>query len=186
MSSASGSTVTVADDVCTRPWRLGHRHPLHAVGATLVLQPRPHAVALHEEGDVAVAPEIGRLATQDLELPAPLGCVPAVHLEQVAGEEVGLLAPLGASDLDDHVAALVGVLRQQQQLDLLVEAGDVGLGRVDLATQQLTVVGIGVSVHLLGRRQVVAGLTELAGARHDRVELLVALGHLGVALADPG
>ena len=37
-----------------------------------------------------------------------------VHLEQVAGEEVGLLAALGAADLDDHVAPVVRVGRHQQ------------------------------------------------------------------------
>ena len=45
-SSASGSTVTVADDVWIRPCALGDRHPLHAVGPALVLQAGPHAVAL--------------------------------------------------------------------------------------------------------------------------------------------
>ena len=49
--------------------------------------------------------------------PCALG-VALVHLEQVAGEEVGLLAALGAADLDDDVAAVVGVLGQEQDLQL--------------------------------------------------------------------
>ena len=57
-----------------------------------------------------------------LELPAHPGGVGLVHLEQVAGEEVRLLAALGAADLDDDVAPLVRVLRQQEQLELLGRA----------------------------------------------------------------
>ena len=47
---------------------------------------------------------------EDLELPpVPLGVAP-VHLEEVVGEEVRLLATFGAPDLDDDVASVVGVL----------------------------------------------------------------------------
>ena len=37
--------------------------------------------------------------------------VAQVHLVEVPGEQIGFLAPLGAPDLDDHVAPVVGVLR---------------------------------------------------------------------------
>ena len=88
---------------------LGHRHALHAVRAALVLEPAPRVVALHEERDVAEAAVIRRLAREHLDLQAvALGEV-LVHAVEVAGPEVGLLAALGALDLDDHVAALVRV-----------------------------------------------------------------------------
>ena len=103
---------------------LGLGHALHAVRAALVLQPAPRVVALHEERDVAVAAVIRRLARQHLGLEAvALGEV-LVHAVEVAGPEVGLLAALGALDLDDHVAALVRVAGQQQLLDPGLELGD--------------------------------------------------------------
>jgi hypothetical protein len=36
--------------------------------------------------------------------------VAQVHLVEVASEQVGFFAPLGAADLDDHIAPVVGVL----------------------------------------------------------------------------
>ena len=113
-------------------------------------------------------------ASMHLELPALRAGVALVHLEEVAGEEVGLLAALGAADLDDDVAVVVGVLGQQQELELLVEAGDVGLGRVDLGAQHLAVVAVGVGEHLPGRREVVGALAELLEAADEVAELAVA------------
>ena len=96
--------------------RLGDRHPLHPMRTALVLHAGPDAVALQQERHVAVAAHVGRVRAEHLEAPALPAGVRPVHLEQVAGEEVGLLASLGAADLDDDVAVVVGVLRQQQEL----------------------------------------------------------------------
>ena len=84
-------------------------------------------------------------------MPAGVG---AVHLEEVAGEEVRLLAALGAADLDDDVAVVVLVLRQEQQLELVREPLDVGLGRVDLGPHLLAVRPAGVGEHLAGGGEV--------------------------------
>ena len=58
--------------------------------------------------------------------------VALVHPEQVAGPEVGLVAALGAADLDDHVLAVVGVPRDEQLLEVLLELGEPGLLLGDL------------------------------------------------------
>ena len=123
-SSASGRTATVAALVWIAPLALGLGHALHAVRAALVLEAAPRVVALHEERDVAVAAVVGRLARQHLDLEAVALGVVLVHPVEVAGPEVRLLAALGALDLDDHVATLVRVARQQQLLDLGFELGD--------------------------------------------------------------
>ena len=51
---------------------------------------------------------------QHLDLPAVEVGVALVHLEEVGGPEVALLAALAAADLDDHVLAVVGVLGDEQ------------------------------------------------------------------------
>ena len=114
-SSASGSTVTVADDVWIRPWLSVTGTRCTRWGPPSCFMRRPHAVALQQEGDLVEAAHVGRVGAEHLELPAHAAGVALVHLEQVAGEEVGLLAALGAADLDDDVLAVVRVLRQQQQ-----------------------------------------------------------------------
>ena len=49
---------------------------------------------------------------------APLG-VARVHAEQVGGEQRGLFAARAAPDLEHGVARVVGIARQQQQVELL-------------------------------------------------------------------
>jgi hypothetical protein len=152
---------------------LGDRHPLHPVGAALVLEVRPGVGPLHQERHLVEAPHVGRGAGQDLERPAAAHGVGLVHLEQVAGEEVGLLAALGAADLDDDGLAVVGVAREEEQLQLLVEAGDVGLGLVDLPPGQLALVADGVGRQLTGHLEIGRPLVEGAGDGDHRLELLV-------------
>ena len=103
--------------------RLGDRHALHAVHAALVLQPGPRRprraracpCAFTATVDVLVAAEVGLGGVEDLGPPAaPLG-VAQVHPQQVAGEQRRLLAALAGLDLEDHVAVVVGVARDQQQ-----------------------------------------------------------------------
>ncbi len=64
---------------------------------------------------------LGRLLLEHLELQAVALGEALVHAEEIAGPEVGLLAALGALDLDDHVATLVRVAWQEQFADLVGE-----------------------------------------------------------------
>ena len=75
----------------------------------------------------SLKPPMSDSAAQHVDAPAHPGRVALVHPEQIASEQVGLLTTLGAADLHDHVLAVVGVLREQEQLQLLGEAFDVGL-----------------------------------------------------------
>ena len=127
--------------------RLGDRHPLHPVRTALVLHVAPHAVALQQERGLVVAAHLGRVGLEHVGLPAHAVGVAHVHVEEDLGEEVRLLTALGAADLDDHVLALVGVLGQEEQAQLLLEPGDGRLGLVDLGAHEVAVVAGGVGEH---------------------------------------
>ena len=92
--------------VCTRPWLSVAGTRCTRCGSGLVLEPRPRVVALHHERDLAHAAHVRQLAGQHLHLPAVEVGVALVHLEEVGGPEVALLAALAAADLDDDVLAV--------------------------------------------------------------------------------
>ena len=130
--------------------RLGDGDALHAVHASLVLQPaedaRAGSLGPQRETDVLVAAEVAFGRVENLRRPpGPLGET-QIHAQQIAGEEGRLLAALTGLDLQDRVFGVVRVARQQQllkplgelvlalleRLGLLGEAGVVGrelLGR---------------------------------------------------------
>ena len=149
------------------PLRLGDRHPLNPVGPALVLHAAPHAVTFQEERDLVVTAHVGGVGAQDLVLPTHAAGVALVHLEEVLGEEVGLLASLGAADLEDDVLLVVGVLGQEQDLEL-----------VDHRAPDLAIIATRVAEHLLGLAQLIEGGPVLPVALHDRLQLLVPPGHV--------
>jgi hypothetical protein len=144
----------------------------------LVLHAGPHPVALEQERHLVVAAHVGRVGGQHLLLPAHAVGVAGVHVEQVLGEEVGLLAPLGPPDLDDHVLVVVGVLGQQQQPQLRLQPGQGGLGLLGLVPH----------AQLPGHLQVAAGPLVAAVALDDGGQLLVAprLGPQRLLVGDHG
>jgi hypothetical protein len=160
------------------PLALGDRHPLHAVGSCLEVHAGPDPVALDGERHLVEAPEVGRIAAQHVDGPSLAGGERAVHLVQVAGEEVGLLATLGPADLDDDVALVVGIPRQQQDPQLVGEPGDRRFGGVDLGAEDVTLVARRVRQHLLRHLEVGAARSQLAWALDDRGQLAVTLRHL--------
>ena len=68
--------------------------------------------------------------------------VALVHVEQVAGPEVALLAAFPAADLDDDVLALVGVAGHEQLADPRVERGEVRFLGLDLAREVVAHLGV--------------------------------------------
>ena len=102
---------------------LGLRHALHAVHTALELQLRI-GMTVDLEGDLVEAALLTRRDVDDLDLPALFLGPLLVHAEQVGREERRLLPALRALDLDDHVLVVVGVLGQQQDLEVLLELSD--------------------------------------------------------------
>ena len=180
-SSASGRTATVADEVWTRPCDsvTGTRWTRCGPASNFMRDHTP--VAGHPEHDLGEATQLGRRGRHHLERPAPAGGERPVHLEQVAGEQVRLLASLGPADLDDDVALVIGVAWEEQDLDLLVQLGRPVLQRVDLVAHLVAVGPRQLAEHLPGRGEVVGDPSQLVGAVDQRFELLAALRQLHVA-----
>ena len=101
--------------------RFGRRHALHAVHAALVLQLAVDALAFDVDDDFLDAALAGFAERHHLELPALALGVARVHAIEVAGEERRLVAARAAADFDDDVLLVVGILGQQQHLELAVE-----------------------------------------------------------------
>ena len=135
-SSGSGSTATVQAEVWMRPWDSvsGTRC---AVRAGLELELGVDVVTLDTGDHLFIAAVFALVLGEDLDSPALALGVARVHAEQVAGEDRRLVATGAGADLEEHVAAVVGVLGQQHalqaglQLDqLLAGLGDLFLGHL--------------------------------------------------------
>ena len=146
-SFASGSTVTVAVEVWIRP--------LASVTGTrctrwvprLVLQAEVGVGTLDQEDRFVDPVPVRRILGEDLDLPL-LQCGEAlVHVVEDAREEIGLVPAHGAADLHDHVAADVGVLGQQEGLDLLLPFRHRRLGLFDFLAHQLALFARGLGEH---------------------------------------
>ena len=67
--------------------------------------------------------DAGVVAVHDLDLPAAALGVALVHPEELRREERRLLAARARPDLEEDVAGVVRVLRQQEHLELLLDLG---------------------------------------------------------------
>ena len=114
------------------PARFRHRDALHAVAARLKLEPGPGPLALDDHADLLDAAELRLADVDDLELPALSLGVHAVHAVEVRREEHPLFPADAAADLHDDVLLIVRVLRQQQDLDLLLQPLPFRPGRLKL------------------------------------------------------
>ena len=120
-SSASGSTATVIADVCTRPCCSVTRHALHAMHAALVFQLAVDALAAHQRDDF-LEPAHRRLAHgREFHAPALRFGIARVHAENLGREQRGLVAARARADFEHHVLLVVGILGQQQDLQLLLD-----------------------------------------------------------------
>src|SRR2546422_260382 len=82
--------------------------------------------------------------------PPVLGGVGLVHPDEVAGEQVRLLAALGAPYLEDDVLVVVRVLRHEQHLEAALEVGHRRLLLGHLLPGQLPHLGVALGAeHLL-------------------------------------
>jgi hypothetical protein len=158
------------------PGRLGHRDPLDAVDAALVLQPGEdplalagRAPALDRDRDVLEAAEIALGLVQHLGAPALALREAQVHPQQVAGEQRGLLTALAGLDLQDDVAIVVRVTRDQQAAQPLP-----ALGLGVLQAGQLGAKPSSSSGELAARGEVVAGCPPGAQRLDDSGQLRVA------------
>ena len=103
--------------------RLGGGDALHAVHAGLVLELAVRAVAGDLDGDLREPADLRRVAVEHLGPQPEAGGVAQVGVEQLGGEQRGLVAAGGGADLEDGVAVVVGVARQERVAELVGEGG---------------------------------------------------------------
>ena len=109
--------------------RLGRWHTLDAVHPGLVLEPGVGAFAFDHHYRFLDPAHAGLGEVGHGHAPAPHLGVPGVHAQDFGGEQ-GRLLPAGpGTDLEDDVAMVIGIGRQEQNLDrgrLLDESGAEG------------------------------------------------------------
>ena len=101
-----------------RPARLGFRHALHPVDAGFVFEAGEHVAAGDRGGRLLEPADPGFRQVEQFEPPAAQRRVALVHAEQVGGEQRRLFAAGAGAHLEDRVALVILVLRQQRQLDV--------------------------------------------------------------------
>jgi hypothetical protein len=171
-SSASGITATVQAEVWMRPWV--------SVAAGFEFQFRIHAVADDAHDDFAVAAQVRRRLGHHFHLPAVAFGVAGVHAQQVAGKQGRLVTAGAGADLEEDVALVVLVLRQQHLLQLQVELAKASLGRVDLVLGKF--LHLRVRQHLLRSRDISLGGLVLVVDGDQRSELGMLAAHLAEAV----
>ena len=128
------------------PGGLGLGDALDAVDAAFVLE-RGIDFLAPDVDDHFLEPADGRDACRhDLELPAPLFGEPAVHPEEVLGEERRLVPAGPGPDLQDDVFLVEGVLGQHQDLELARQARLFRPQLLDLALGQRAELGVGAVI----------------------------------------
>ena len=100
-----------------------------------------------------------------------------VHLVEIAGEQVGLLAAFGAADLDDHVAAGVRVRGDHQLAEFGLQRCQLGGDVVEFVDEDLAFVAGRAVEELSGGVAVAAASVVPADLLDDGAEVVVPLRH---------
>src|SRR5882672_6595718 len=113
---------------------------LDTVAAGFEFEPGVRALPDDAGDDFLVAAGIARRFGYDLHLPALAFRIARIHAKQIAREERRLVSTGSGADLEENVALIVGVPRQEQLLQLRFERGEPLAASLDLA--------FGVAFHL--------------------------------------
>src|SRR5713101_1261282 len=149
-----GIQYDVAD--CARLWQDGHRagrsvdpalglgrrHSLDAMAAGFELELGVGALTDNARDDLLIAAGITWRFGYNLHLPALAFGIARIHAKEVACEERRLVPSCSGADLEKDVAVIVGVLRQEQLLQLRFERGEPLPAGFDLAFRVASHFGI--------------------------------------------
>src|SRR5882672_4827777 len=113
---------------------------LDAVAAGFEFEPGVRALPDDAGDDLLVAPDIPRRFGYHLHLPTLALRVARIHTEQVTSEERRFVSSGSGTDLEEDIALIVRILRQEQLLQLRFERGEPLAAGLDFA--------FGVSLHL--------------------------------------
>src|SRR5258708_259678 len=156
----------------------GGGNALDAVHTAFVFQLGIHFVALNRSDDFFDSALRRRRAFEDFDFPALRFGVARIHAEEIAGEKSGFVAAGARAHFDDNALFVVGIFREQQELELALDGF--------LARGELLFFVVGELLHLL----VVSFEVQLVRAGEVFFDLLVfaMLGDdflkLGVLLGD--
>ena len=154
------------------PAGFGLGHPLDAVDAAFVFEPRIDPLALDTQHDL-LEPADGRLAgLQHLGPPAFFFGIAGIHAEKVLGEKRGLVPSGAGPDLQQDVFIVERVLGNEEELQLPLQDFGPGLEMLELGFGHGPHLGIGAFgqdvARLLDGPARAAQLFQLA---HERFEL---------------
>ena len=100
---------------------LGLRHTLHPVHPALVLEAVICACTVHRDDGFLYAAKFGLVQVEQFQRPTTVLGVHGVHAQQAVGKQGGFLAAGTAADLHDDVFAVVHVLGQQQNFEIIFQ-----------------------------------------------------------------
>ena len=141
---------------------------LHAVHAALELEPAVGAVAVDLDDRLLDAVDAGLVQVEDLGREAVARGVAQVHPVQLGREERRLLAARAGPDLHDHVAVVVGVAWQEQDLEVLEQLASRRASSSVISSRTIV-------AHLVVRVARVAELARAGQLRAGRLERAVGL-----------
>ena len=78
-------------------------------------------LSLNEKGNLAKAPQLGFICPHAADAKALCFCIHAVHAIQHGGKQRRFLTTCARTDLQDHVAVVVGVTGDQRKAQLLLQ-----------------------------------------------------------------
>ena len=107
---------------------LGFRHTLYPVHAALIFQHRVRALAVDHEVHRLHAANAGLIHFHGFHLPAAAFRIVHIHPVKLCRKQGSLVSACTRTDLHDNVLVIVGVLGQQQDLQLRLQLLDALLG----------------------------------------------------------
>src|SRR6266849_1880664 len=121
---------------------LGRRHSLDAMAAGFEFEPGVRALPDDAGDDLLVAADVSRGFGYHLHLPTLALRVARIHAEQVTCEERRFVSSGSGTDLEEDVALIVWILRQEELLQLRFERGEPVAPGLDLTLRVAFHLGI--------------------------------------------
>ena len=101
--------------------RLGLRHTLHTVYTALVLEAVVGPGTIHREDGFLHAAKLRLVEVEHFQLPAPALHIHGVHAQQAVGKQGSFLPSCAAADLHNDIFAIVHILGQQQNFEIIFQ-----------------------------------------------------------------
>ena len=125
------------------PLRFRHRYPLHPVAPGLEFELPIDAVAVDTKHEFLVATQVAGGFRHHFGAPAPLFAVAQVHASQVTSEQRRLVTAGAGANLNERIAGVIRVARQQGRLQFDLQSFNIGTRSAHFFSRQLGHVGLG-------------------------------------------